>query len=153
MQANWCAGLSFAIEGEANQADRIQRFADVLARRTGQGALPLDEAALAQLQSEILGQRTTLQRCGIRQSPVFVGEVHRYQELVHYVAPPADEVRAMLDGLSAFWQRTQGQSALLRSAVLAFGFVYIHPLADGNGRVHRFWSTTPCAAMGSSKSR
>jgi Fic family protein len=22
--------------------------------------------------------------------------------------------------------------------VAAFGFVYIHPLADGNGRVHRF---------------
>lgn len=26
----------------------------------------------------------------------------------------------------------------MRSAVAAFGFVYIHPLADGNGRVHRF---------------
>lgn len=26
----------------------------------------------------------------------------------------------------------------MRASVLAFGFVYIHPLADGNGRVHRF---------------
>jgi hypothetical protein len=26
----------------------------------------------------------------------------------------------------------------MRSAVAAFGFVYIHPMADGNGRVHRF---------------
>ena len=26
----------------------------------------------------------------------------------------------------------------MRSAMLAFGFVTIHPLADGNGRVHRF---------------
>ena len=26
----------------------------------------------------------------------------------------------------------------MRSAVAAFGFVYIHPLADGNGRIHRF---------------
>jgi Fic family protein len=26
----------------------------------------------------------------------------------------------------------------MRSTVAAFGFVYIHPLADGNGRVHRF---------------
>ncbi|MHC8303709.1 Fic family protein [Pseudomonas sp. PB3P13] len=26
----------------------------------------------------------------------------------------------------------------MRSAVAAFAFVYIHPLADGNGRVHRF---------------
>jgi Fic family protein len=40
--------------------------------------------------------------------------------------------------MAVFWERTQGQSALMRSAVLAFGFVYIHPLADGNRRVHRF---------------
>jgi hypothetical protein len=44
---------------------------------------------LAQLQSEILGRRTTLQQFGIRQSPVVVGEVIRDQEVVHYVAPPA----------------------------------------------------------------
>lgn len=129
---------SFAIEGEANQSDRIQRFADVLARRTGRGSWPVDHASLAELQSEILGQRTTLPHFGIRQSPVFVGEVVRYQEIVHYVAPPAEDIAAMLDGMKTFLERTQGQSPVMRSAVAAFGFVYIHPLADGNGRVHRF---------------
>lgn len=129
---------SFAIEGEADASDRIARFADVLARRTGQGDWPLDQAMLAQLQSEILGKRTTLQQFGIRQSPVFVGEVISFQEVVHYVAPPAQEMHAMLQGLVTFLERTQGQSAVMRSAVAAFGFVYIHPLADGNGRVHRF---------------
>ena len=44
----------------------------------------------------------------------------------------------MLQGLQAFLEKTQGQSSTMRSAVAAFGFVYIHPLADGNGRVHRF---------------
>lgn len=129
---------SFALEGEADQSDRIRRFADVLARRTGQGPWPLDREALAVLQSEILGRRTTLQGFGIRQSPVFVGEVVRYQEVVHYIAPPAEDVAAMLDGLRTFLERTQGQSSVMRCAVAAFGFVYIHPLADGNGRVHRF---------------
>lgn len=129
---------SFAIEGEADQADRIQRFADVLARRTGEGELPLSDPALGDLQGEILGRRTTLQQLGVRRSPVFVGEVMRFQEVVHYVAPPADELSAMLNGLAVFWERTQGQSAVMRSAVVAFGFVYIHPLADGNGRQHRF---------------
>ena len=62
----------------------------------------------------------------------------RYQEVVHYVAPPAEDVIVMLDGLRVFLERTQGQSSVMRSAVAAFGFVYIHPLADGNGRVHRF---------------
>jgi hypothetical protein len=130
---------SFAIEGEAEKTDRIQRFADVLARRTGQSDRPpLDEAALAELQREILGLRTTVQRFGLRQSPVFVGEVVRHQDIVHYIAPPPEDLAAMLSGLQAFLDRTQGQSPVMRCAVAAFGFVYIHPLADGNGRVHRF---------------
>jgi len=130
---------SFEIEGEADKSDRIQRFADVLARRTGQGAhAPLDESALAGLQREILGRRTTIQRFGLRQSPVFVGEAIRYQQIVHYVAPPQEDLPSMLEGLQVFLNRTRGQSPLMRSAVAAFGFIYIHPLADGNGRVHRF---------------
>ena len=129
---------SFAIEGETEQVTRIQRFADVMARRTGQGELPLSDTVLAELQQDILGERTTITGFGARQSPVFVGEIVRFQELVHYVAPPAEDVKNMLEGLQVFLDKTQGQSALMRSAVAAFGFVYIHPLADGNGRVHRF---------------
>lgn len=129
---------SFAIEGEADRAGRVQRFADVMARRTGQGELPLSDVALAELQRAILGERTTITHFGLRQSPVFVGETVRYQDVVHYVAPPAEDVCAMLHGLQVFLERTQGQSVVMRSAVAAFGFVYIHPLADGNGRVHRF---------------
>lgn len=63
---------SFAIEGEADQATRVQRFADVMARRTGQGEWPLTDTALAELQREILGERTTLVCFGIRQLPVDV---------------------------------------------------------------------------------
>ena len=129
---------SFAIEGETDQSDRVHRFAQVLAQRTGEGALPIDQATLSQLQVEILGLRTTLQQFGIRRSPVFVGEMARFQPVVHYIAPPATDLQSMLEGLATFWERTQGQSAVMRSAVMAFGFVYIHPLADGNGRVHRF---------------
>jgi len=129
---------SFAIEGEAGQADRVARFADVMARKTGQGDWPLDDATLAALQAEILGKRTSLRRFGVRQSPVFVGETAHFQEVVHYIAPPSADAAPMLDGLRVFLDRTAGHSAVLRAAVAAFGFVYIHPLADGNGRVHRF---------------
>lgn len=129
---------SFTIEGEADRANRIQRFADVMARRTGQGELPLTDASLAELQREILGPVTTLTRLGLRQSPVFVGETVRFQEVVHYVAPPDQDLLDMLGGLQTFLDRTLGQSPVLRSAVAAFAFVYIHPMADGNGRVHRF---------------
>ncbi len=129
---------SFAIEGEADRVSRVQRFADVMARRTGQDEPPLNDAVLAELQQDILGEKSTITRFGLRQSPVFVGETVRYQEVVHYVAPPAGDIAAMLEGVGVFLERTQGQSSVMRSAVVAFGFVYIHPLADGNGRVHRF---------------
>ncbi|ETF03886.1 filamentation induced by cAMP protein Fic [Advenella kashmirensis W13003] len=129
---------TFKIEGEADRANRIERFADVMARRTGQGDCPLTDVTLAQLQGEILGKRTSLTRLGLRSSPVFVGETVHYQDIVHYVAPPAEDVAVMLEGLQVFLERTRGQSSVMRSAVAAFGFVYIHPLADGNGRVHRF---------------
>lgn len=129
---------SFTIEGESDKLTRIKRFARVMEQRTAQGDVPLNNQALASLQREILGEVTTLAEFGIRQSPVFIGEVQRYQEVIHYVAPPPDHIQAMLDGLQTFLDRTQGQSPVMRCAVAAFGFVYIHPLADGNGRVHRF---------------
>lgn len=131
---------SFAIEGEGDKAHstRIQRFADVMARRTGTGELPLSDQLLSELQQEILGPRHTLKHLGIRQSPVFVGETIRFQEIVHYVAPPDEYLRDMLEGVRVFLERTQGQSSAMRSTVAAFAFVYIHPMADGNGRVHRF---------------
>ncbi len=131
---------SFSIEGEDDKAhtSRIQRFADVMARRTGHGNLPLSTEPMAELQREILGPLHTLKHLGIRQSPVFVGETVRFQEIVHYVAPPAAMLSDMLEGVRVFLERTEGQSSAMRSTVAAFAFVYIHPMADGNGRVHRF---------------
>ncbi|WGE91145.1 Fic family protein [Actinobacillus genomosp. 1] len=129
---------SFTIEGEGNQTDRIARFADVIARNTGKGDLPLTQEALARLQQEILGNQTVINHYGIRQSPVFVGQTYRFKEIVHYIAPPYEYLPQKLRGILQFWQKTIGQSAIMRSAVVSFGFVYLHPLADGNGRVHRF---------------
>ncbi len=31
-----------------------------------------------------------------------------------------------------------GRSAIVRAAVISFGFVYVHPMTDGNGRISRF---------------
>jgi hypothetical protein len=123
--------------GETESSNRNQRFSEMLSGRSGEGPLPLNHPSLAHLQSEILGKRTTLKQFGIRQSPLFVGELARDLEVVHYVPPVAIDLQAMLDGMAVFWARTKDQSAVMRSAVMAFGFVYIHPLADGNGRVHR----------------
>lgn len=129
---------SFQIEGEQDQVTRVQRFAAVMETRTGAGDVPLTADALATLQKDILGDVTTLASFGLRQSPVFVGQAARYENVVHYVAPDWIDVAPMLEGLRTFVDRTKGASSIARAAVASFAFVYIHPLADGNGRVHRF---------------
>ena len=135
---------SFAIEHEEQHVDRVRRFAAVMEQRCGQldgpngdpFGDPLSEVALGQLQAQILGARAT--RYGVRRSPVFVGEVDGFTEVVHYIAPHWRDAPAMLTGLRHFAERTVGASALVRAAVLSFGFVYIHPMSDGNGRISRF---------------
>ncbi|CAN7566522.1 MULTISPECIES: Fic family protein [unclassified Variovorax] len=129
---------SFQIEGEQDQVTRVQRFAAVMETRTGAGDVPLTPDALATLQKDILGDVTTLASFGLRRSPVFVGQTVRYENVVHYVAPDWPDVAPMLEGLRTFAERTKGASPTARAAVASFAFVYIHPLADGNGRVHRF---------------
>lgn len=127
---------SFAIEREEKHQDRIHRFADVMERRCGAYDSPLLEATVTELQAEILGKRAT--RYGLRKSPVFVGESHDYTTIVHYVAPHWDDAPTLLQGLRNFDARTKGRPSLLRAAAISFGFVYIHPMADGNGRISRF---------------
>lgn len=127
---------SFLIEKEADQADRIQRFAHVIAQHCGHIQEPLSDRSLRALQGAILGQDAF--GLGLRRSPVFVGQATMRENIVHYIAPHFDDVPSMLEGLKAFEHMTRGAEPLARAAVLAFGFVYIHPMKDGNGRIHRF---------------
>ena len=146
---------SFAIEKEVGEANRIQRFAQVIATWTGHDVPPsqrtddagdigpaskgiLSDQRLASLQKAILGDSAFITHHGSRKSPVFLGQKSHYSQVVHYLAPPAEDVAAMLEGIETFLDRTRHQSPVLRAAIASFGFVYVHPLSDGNGRVHRF---------------
>jgi len=127
---------SFLIEREQDQEDRIRRFAAVMETECGIHPQPLAPDTLSALQRAILGESAL--RYGLRRSPVFVGHTARYQQVVDYIGPHWDETIPMLNGLSRFLEQTAGRPALLRAAVASFGFVYIHPMADGNGRISRF---------------
>jgi hypothetical protein len=128
---------SFAIEHEEDKRDRVQRFAAVMEQRTGRSVDPLSPAELETLQREILGSNAL--HYGLRRSPVFVGESARFgEERVHYIGPHWDDVPSILDGLRGMLKRTLGLSPVARAALVSFGFVYLHPMIDGNGRISRF---------------
>ncbi|AEF88747.1 filamentation induced by cAMP protein Fic [Delftia sp. Cs1-4] len=127
---------SFAIEHEADKQDRVKRFAAAIGEFSGRMDDPMSPDSLITLQRALLGDAAL--RVGIRRSPVFVGQSTFRAQIVHYIAPSEELVDGMLDALRSFEARTRGANALARAAAVSFAFVYLHPLADGNGRIHRF---------------
>ena len=127
---------SFLIEREQAREDRIRRFAAVMERDCGRLPEPLAPATLARLQRDILGDTALVY--GVRRSPVYVGHPVRYEPVVDYIAPHWDEVPALLAGLATMLERTHAAAPIVRAALASFGFVYVHPMADGNGRISRF---------------
>ena len=65
-------------------------------------------------------------------------------EAVH-MAPPADRVSGLVQDLFSWLSRTDAHW-LIRSCVFHYEFEFIHPFADGNGRLGRFWQSLLLAA-------
>lgn len=61
------------------------------------------------------------------------------QGLVH-MAPPADRVPYLMGDLFV-WLRQSKDHLLIRSCVFHYEFEFIHPFADGNGRMGRLWQS------------
>lgn len=61
------------------------------------------------------------------------------QEVVH-MAPAADRVRPLMGDLLR-WLKSSQDHPLIASSVFHYEFEFIHPFADGNGRLGRLWQT------------
>ncbi len=65
--------------------------------------------------------------------------IQRGDQVVH-IAPPAGQVRALINDLLA-WLKTTGDHPLITACVFHYEFEFIHPFVDGNGRMGRLWQT------------
>jgi hypothetical protein len=129
---------SFDIEHETPTPDREQRFVRAL-REAGKSTFDevLSESALSGLQNLIVEQRYA--QTAFRDWQNYVGEsLPGRKPVVHYVCPPGAMVTQLMGGLIDCAGKTQGVHPVVRAALLSFGFVFIHPFEDGNGRIHRF---------------
>lgn len=129
---------SFAIEREEVGAQRMERFVALL-HEAGSGEAPWSalfaESGLVPLQNAIVDPRYRETR--FRTTQNYVGELVGMQGMrVHYVCPPPGQIDRLIRGL-AFCAGVE-MPPVVKAAVLSFGFVFVHPFEDGNGRLHRF---------------
>lgn len=129
---------SFAIEGERPSGDRAARWGQAIAQA---GTRPLDLDELDRLQRIVIGDARFV-RLGMRDEGGFVGVHDRDTNLPvpDHISARAEDLPSLLQGVIDYAQRSieGGMDPVAAAASLGFGFVYIHPYVDGNGRLHRW---------------
>jgi Fic family protein len=129
---------SFAIEGEEPSKDRTERFVVALMKTSGFDATSKD--AFVQLQNAIVDPRYAQKSWRTTQN--FVSQtLPDYSEDIHFVCPKPEDVPSLMDSWMEMVNRLklpEGADPVVAAAVAAFGFVFLHPFDDGNGRIHRF---------------
>ena len=128
---------SYAIEGERPPLNSIRRWGQAIAE-AGRQKIDLDE--LLRLQKIVIGDARFV-RMGLRTEGGFVGEHDRETgaPLPRHVSARHEDLDSLIEGLIAFDKGPADTlDPVIAAAALAFGFVYIHPFDDGNGRIHRY---------------
>jgi hypothetical protein len=127
---------SFQIEGERPPRNRLERWGRAVLQ-AGKNRLTLDE--IIRLHG-VLIEDTRFVHAGLRADGVFLGERdHAGDPLPEFIGARAQDLTDLMAGMleANDRMRDDGIDPVLQAAATAFGFVYVHPFEDGNGRLHR----------------
>jgi Fic family protein len=129
---------SFKIENENPGQNRAGRWG----RAIGQaGSKSLSKEELLRLQ-QIVIENSRFVKMGYRTQGGFVGEHDRItgEPIPEHISARWQDLEILMTGLleSANQMQTNMFHPVLTAALIAFGFVFIHPFEDGNGRIHRY---------------
>jgi hypothetical protein len=127
---------SFAIKQEKLPTKTQDRWLRAI-RQVGSDAL--NEEELLRLHEIIIGDfRFTEQ--GFRTDAVYLGNRTLDNEpLPEFIGANQNDLQSLLSGLTktSLIMGNSDVDAVVQAAAISFGFVYIHPFEDGNGRVQR----------------
>ena len=128
---------SFTIEGENPPNARAARWGKAIGQAGGK---PLSEDELNRLQQIVIENGRFIEM-GFRKKGGFVGEHDRAtgEPIPEHISARWQDIDQLINGLLKTNELLeQDFDAVLAAAVVAFGFVFIHPFEDGNGRLHRY---------------
>lgn len=129
---------SFTIEGESPRNKRAARWGQAIGQA---GSKDLSEDEFLRLQ-QIVIENSRFTEMGFRKNGGFVGEHDRTtgEPIPEHISAKPEDLPKLIQGLLATNQLLLENDfpAVMAAAKIAFGFVFIHPFVDGNGRIHRY---------------
>jgi Fic family protein len=127
---------SFEIEHETPSVTKAEAFVELL--KKAHFTKQLDEEYLVGLQNTAI--TNPLDRAiHYRHEQNWLSSPLRGAAGVTYIPPPPEIVHDLMKGLVNFANVSPNQmDPLVAATVVSFGFVFIHPFMDGNGRLSRF---------------
>jgi hypothetical protein len=128
---------SFEIEHIKPSSTRTERFVTLLQMAEQDDFCR--KTQLIDVQNRIVDER--FRDSDYRMSQSYVGETVAWQkEKIHFACPKPEDLADLMEGLIAGHERmnTRGVPAVIQAATVSYGFVFLHPFEDGNGRIHRF---------------
>ena len=129
---------SFSIEGENPRNNRAARWGIAIGQA---GKNQLSIAELNRLQKLVI-ENDRFVKMGIRIQHGFIGDRDRetQEPIPDHISAKHENLEQLMAGLLQT-QKVLTESRMdpvLVAAKIAFGFVFIHPFVDGNGRLHRY---------------
>jgi len=127
---------SFEIEGERPPKNKLERWGRAVLEA---GKRPLNQTEIYRLHQLLIGD-DRFTEIGYRSEGVFLGERDQnHDPIPEFIGARHEDVQDLMFGLNECNDslRRSALDPVLQATAIAFGFVYIHPLADGNGRLHR----------------
>jgi hypothetical protein len=128
---------SFEIEHIKPNATRTEKFIGLLELAEHKDFC--EKPLLIDVQNRIVDSR--FQDSDYRSNQNYIGQTISYQkQIVHYVCPKPGDLPDLMDGLIVTHHRMKDGAvpAIIHAAAISYGFVFLHPFEDGNGRIHRF---------------
>ena len=129
---------SFGLEGERPPHNRALRWGWAIGE-AGCGGLTVEK--LLRLQEALIGDVRFI-RLGLRSEGGWVGRRDRATRapIPEHVSARHGDLPELMRGVVEYSERTtqSGVDPVVVAAARSFGFVYIHPFEDGNGRIHRW---------------
>jgi Fic family protein len=115
------------------------------------GSRKLSIAELERLQRIVIGDAQFV-RLGLRGEDGFVGMHDRTnnEPIPDHISARPEGLKSLVEGMIAYALRAVDGAVdpVVVAAASAFGFVYVHPFSDGNGRLHRWLIHHVLAAAG-----